>query len=129
MFDPAKEYSLADMDIQPVADPNAVTRMQEMGRAQFLMQLAENGMIDPAAAAQRALTAANIPDIEELAPKPDPMQQQIAQMQMQIGQADLVMKIVDVQKRIAEIEEIRSETMSNVADAQSKAAVIPSSRR
>ena len=125
MFDPAQEYSLADMDIQPVADPNAVTRMQEMGRAQFLMQLAENGMIDPAAAAQRALTAANIPDIEELAPKPDPMQQQIAQMQMQIGQADLVMKLVDVQKRIAEIEEIRSKTMSNVADAQSKAAVIP----
>lgn len=115
--DPRQDYNLADMDIEPVADPSSVTRMQEAAKAQILMQMAEAGLVDKAPAIARALKAARIPDVEELTPKPDPMQQQVMQMQVQAGQADLTLKMVAVQQAMADIEKTRSEVLKNVTDA------------
>ncbi|MGL5733723.1 MAG: hypothetical protein ACRCYS_02560, partial [Beijerinckiaceae bacterium] len=52
--DPAVDYDLRDMDINPVSDPAAVSKMQKMAKAQFIYETAkENPMINQAAATLR----------------------------------------------------------------------------
>jgi chaperonin GroES len=118
-IDPKSDYSMADMDIEPVADPASVTRMQEAAKAQIVMQLAEMGLVDRNEAAERVLQSANIPETEALLPKPDPMQQMMMQAQAQAAQADLVLKAVAIEQARAEVERTRSETLKNVTDAAS----------
>lgn len=116
-YDPRTEYDLADMDIAPVADPSSVTRMQEAAKAQMLLQMADSGLVDRQEAAMRALQAASIGDIEALAPKPDPMQAQMAQMSAQAAQADLALRLVQIEKALAEIEETRAKTVKTMSEA------------
>jgi len=117
MFDPAGDYAAADMDIVPVADPNSVTNMQEAAKAQVVMQLAEGGLVDPQVGAQRVLEAANIPDVEELAIKPNPMQDQMMAMQAKVAEADVMLKMVEVEQALATVEKTRTESMKNMTDA------------
>jgi hypothetical protein len=51
------------------------------------MEAAQNNMVDPAAASARMLEAAGIEDIEELTPKPNPMQEQMAAAELSEKQA------------------------------------------
>ena len=122
MFDPSQDYGAHDMDVVPVADPRSVTKMQEAAKAQIVLQMAETGMVDKGEAAKRVLESASIAEVEELMPKPDPMQQQLAQMSMQAAQADLAMKSVGIEKALAEIGEIRTKAMKNLADAEATEA-------
>jgi chaperonin GroES len=87
MFDPKVEYDMSDMDITPVADPQSVTRMQQAAKAQIVMEAAMNGMADPAEASKRMFEAAGIPDVEELAPKPDQMAAAMAEAEIAEKQA------------------------------------------
>jgi chaperonin GroES len=121
-IDPRSDYAMADMDIQPVADPRSVTKMQEVAKAEIVMQMAQNGQVDQGAATKRILQAAGIPDVDELAPKPSPMQQQMERMQMQAAQADLTLKMVEIDQAIADLEKTRSEAMKNVTDAAANVA-------
>lgn len=114
-FDPAQDFNLADMDIQPVADPNSVTSMQKMGRAQFLLEMANMGRIDPMAATMRVLDAAQIDSPEELMPKPDPAMQAMGQFQEEMMVLDLKMKEAEIEKTIAE-------TMAELAKAEKDTA-------
>lgn len=86
-LDPAQEFASGDMDIEPVADPQSVTKMQQGAKAQLLLEMAAEGHVDRAEAVKRILEATDIGDVEELQPKPDPMQQQMMQLQMQVEQA------------------------------------------
>jgi chaperonin GroES len=124
MLDPRMEYGAADMDIEPVADPRSVTKMQEAAKAQIIMQLAETGMVDKGEASKRVLQAASIGDVDALAPKPDPMQQQVAMMGMKAAEADLTLKMVAIDQALADIDETRSKTMKNVADATATDATV-----
>jgi hypothetical protein len=125
MHDPARDYGAADMDISPSADPRSVTKMQEMAKAELLNQMAQSGLINPQAAGQRILDAAEISDTEELIAQPDPMQAQMAQFQAQMMQemvkADLATKLVDIEFTLAKIESERAkaaETTMNVDAVQ-----------
>lgn len=109
MFDPAEDYGAADMDVEPVADPQSVTKMQMAAKAQFLMQMAEQGLVDMQEVTTRMLEAMAIDDVEALLPKPDPMQQQIAQLQMQAEQAKLMLTQAQGQKAQAEAHKTASE--------------------
>ncbi|WP_290688535.1 hypothetical protein [Haematobacter sp. UBA3484] len=122
--DPQMDYHLADMDIAPVADPRSVTKMQETAKAQVVMQMADAGLVDRQEGARRILEATSIPDVEALLPKPDPMQQQIAQMQMQAGMADIALKLADVQSKIADIEATKAKAVKDLTDAAATAAQI-----
>ncbi len=121
-IDPRADYAMADMDIQPVADPRSVTKMQEVAKAEIVMQLADSGKVDPGEATKRILQAAGIPDSEALAPKPNPIQQQMEQMQMQVAQADLTLKMVEIDQAIADLEKTRSEAMENMTSAVANVA-------
>lgn len=119
-YDPAQEYGAIDMDIQPVADPRSVTKMQEAAKAQIIMQLAEMGMFDRNAAAARISEAMDIEDVEELIPQPDPMQQQMAQMQGAAMQADIIQKRADIELTLAKIESERAKATKDMASAEAE---------
>ena len=123
MLDPAADFDLTDMDITPVADPRSVTNMQEMAKAELLQNMAAQGMINPAAAADRVLRAAQIPSLEELMmPPPDPMQEQMAQAQAMMGmemmKADLTQKLVEIDLKLAQIESEKADAMKKVSEAE-----------
>lgn len=138
--DPAQEYDLRGLDVQPVSDPRASTKMQEMGQAQLVMEMAQGGMIDMGAASRRILEAANVPDRDELAPEPTPEQQQAQQLAQQeemmarrialaTAEAELAMKTAEIgkvqaeiAKTQAEVEETRAGAIKDLADADATAA-------
>jgi chaperonin GroES len=94
VYDPKAEYDLTDMDIVPVADPQSVTRMQQAAKAQVVMEMAmaEPPLVDRAEAAKRTLEAAGIADADALAPKPDPMGEQMGQLEMRLRAAEAGLK-------------------------------------
>jgi chaperonin GroES len=120
-LDPAADYGAADMDIQPIADPNSVTKMQEAAKAQIIMQLAEQGMVDKGEAMTRILSAASIPDTEALAPKPDPNAEKMVQFQDMMMQADAALKQISVQKAMADIAKVKADTVGANVDAAATA--------
>ncbi len=115
MHDPAADFAAMDMDIQPVADPNSVTRMQEMAKAQLLNELADAGRVDPAESTRRVLQAASIDDSDALLPQPNPMQEKMQMMQMRAAEADLVNKMANIELTLAKVEEARANAMSDLA--------------
>lgn len=71
----AEDFADQDIDIRPVSDPAAVTRMQKMARAQYLQS--QMGAIasvggDVREVVRRSLEAADIEDIDKLLPPPQP---------------------------------------------------------
>lgn len=109
--DPSRDFDLGDMDLQPVADPKSVTSMQKMSRAQFLLELAGSGLIDPAEATKRVLDAASVEDAEALMPKPDPMAKVMAAAQEEL-------MVIEIKTKEAELDEIIAKTMANLAKAE-----------
>lgn len=66
-----------ELDVMPVADPNTVTEMQRVAKAQFVMEqvAAGNPNIDGFAATKRALEAARIDNVKEVLVPPRPKPQ------------------------------------------------------
>lgn len=61
--------------VVPVSDPSMVSKMQEMARAQFLMQFRPDPLMNPVEINRRVLEAAQIEDVDDLFAKeqaPDP---------------------------------------------------------
>lgn len=115
IIDPREDYGSQDMDIVPVADPRSITKMQEAAKAQLVMDLATQGLLDPGAAAARILEAGAISDVEELLPQPSPQDQMMQEMQMAAAQADLTLKQADVMKRQVEVQKIKAEIAETFA--------------
>lgn len=104
--DPAQDFSEKDMDILPVSDPNMVSRMQQLAKAQFLQEWArENPLANQAEVAMRVLQAAQVDDVEKLIQPPDPKQQMLMQMaallELQDKEADIVKKQAGAMKDVA----------------------------
>jgi chaperonin GroES len=78
------DFDADDLDIRPVADPSAVTHLQTMAKAQFVLALMPSGQVNPKLAVKYALDAAGVENADELlampAQQPDPlMLHQLAQ--------------------------------------------------
>jgi hypothetical protein len=70
-----KEDYVRGSGIEPVSDPTMVSDMQRMGRAQFLLQFANDPMMDGKEIRHRVLAAADIENIDKLFaqnPAPNP---------------------------------------------------------
>jgi len=100
-------------DIQPVADPSVVTKMQKISRIQTLIQMAESpvgqaaGMLQPQPAQTLILDALDVMDIdrpERLVADvpPNPMQAGMAQAKIQETQAAAGLKMAQAIKAKAE---------------------------
>lgn len=121
MVDPQRDFGAMDMDIQPVADPRSVTKMQEAAKAELLMQMSSQGLVDKGEASSRIIDAMEIGDTESLVPQPDPMQQMMGQMQVQMMQADLAQKSADIELTLAKVQEARASVMESIAKAETDA--------
>lgn len=122
------DFNADDMDIRPISDPAAVTKMQKMARAQFLM-----GTINEVAAVggdareimRRAYEAADIDDIDAILPipQPNPLAEMAGQLELAEKQEDIANKqaktreiLVSAQKKLAEIEEMAERLGLDQAD-------------
>lgn len=85
-----QDFSEADMDIKPAADPSSVTRMQRIAKAQALLAFRGQGLND-LAINRRALEAIGIEDIDELMPDPQapPNPLDVAKLRVASSTADL----------------------------------------
>lgn len=107
--DPKADFDSKDLDINPVSDPQSVTKAQKIAKAQAIYGLAaENPAIDKMEATRRVLEAVDAEDIDKLLvppPPPDPM-------------------IAELTKRaaIAEVEAKEGEAEQKNADATAKLA-------
>jgi chaperonin GroES len=119
--DPAVDFNMTDMDILPVADPNSVTSMQKMGRAQFLIDLAERKMVDPMEVARRVLDAASVENPDALLPKPD---ENAMKQQALMLAAQEEMMVIDMRLREAELENLEADTLGKIASAEKDAAEV-----
>ena len=115
------DYAVGDFDITPMADPNMVTNMQRLGRAEFMMQFATDPYFNPLEVRKRLLDAANIEDPEELLVEEAPPDPGMA------AEADKL----DIEKRKLALEEFkaqseamkrRAEVMKLIAEAEAAEA-------
>ena len=111
----AQDFNEQDLDIQPVSDPQTVTNMQRMAKAQFMMQFLGKGLKD-----QEILTdvweAAGIQDTKRFFPEPQPqvpqqpdpkVMSEIARNEAQAGnyQASAIKSRADAMRALAETAE------------------------
>lgn len=65
------DFNMNDMDVRPVSDPNSVTRLQKLAKAQFIQQVGTNNPnVDQRELTKRVFQAADVEDIESLMPEP-----------------------------------------------------------
>ena len=120
MYDPADDYGAADMDIQPVADPRSVTKMQQAAKAQTLMGWAEAGLVDRGAALNRASEALDIEDVEELMPKPDPMQEQMVMLDVAGRKAEIMSRRADIELTLAKVSSEKAKATKDLVEAEAE---------
>jgi chaperonin GroES len=107
------------MDIDPVADPSAVTTGQKVAKARVAFEMIGTGQVDPKAAVRRILEAAGIPDVEELMPEPDPA---AMQAQQQMAQAEAVMAEIATMRARLELDKLAADIRKANAEAALKMA-------
>lgn len=112
-----RDFESGDHDITPVADPNAVTDMQQLGRAQFLQQFLEDPTLDRKKVYKRLFTAAKIEDYEDLFAPPDVYQQQMADLQLRGMGAEVADKEASATLKKAQSVERLAEAAMHNSDA------------
>lgn len=110
--DPQADYNSKDMDILPVSDPQSVTKMQKLAKAEMLMAVGGNDpLFNPIEVRKRFLEAADIEDIDKLLippPEPDPEEQAFMEAVKKLG----------LQEQVAKINKIHADTIKAIADAE-----------
>lgn len=112
--DPQQDFAAGDMDILPISDPNSVTKMQKLAKAQFLYETSkENPLINPEVATRRVLEAADIEDVDDLIvqpPQPDPAEVAFVE----------TMRGLELQDKVAEVKKKLADGLKSIADAESQ---------
>lgn len=108
----ATDFDMSDMDILPVSDPQSVTKMQKIAKAQLVLESSKgNPMVNQAEALKRFYEAADVEDIDKLiVPPPEPDPAEVAFME--------AVKQFGLQEQMAKITEIYTKSIKNVADAE-----------
>lgn len=111
-LDPQADFNAEDMDILPVSDPQSVTKMQKLTKAQLVMEVSKgNPLINPIEALRRLFEAADIEEPEKLVvPPPEPPPEEIAFME--------AVKRLGMQEQVAKINKIMADTLKSIADAE-----------
>jgi chaperonin GroES len=103
------DYNLKDMALFPTADPNSVTQQSKMEKAQFIFQLAQQGLLAMQPSIKRLLEAAEIDNLEELIPQGlTPLEQ--AQMQAAGTQQQAAQHEMELSEREMQVKEKDSDT-------------------
>lgn len=117
-----KDFGEGDMDIRPVSDPSAITRMQKMAKAQFKLQIMPQIMAvggDGREVMRSVLEAVDEEDIDKILPPPrvDPQQQA---MQMQQVMLNLRKLAADAAKAEAAGDASHAKALRDAVEAAAK---------
>jgi len=113
-----QDYDMRSLDIMPVADPNIVTDMQKMARAQLLMETAQMPGVNAHEALRRVYEAAGIDNVEKLLQ--DPAQAQPSP-QEQAAQQGMVAQIEEAKGKAALVQAKAKKEEADAAVAQDNA--------
>lgn len=106
----AADYEHRDRNVIPVADPNAVTDMQALGKAQVIQSLIEIPGMNIPEALKRILAAAKVEDLDKLVTEqpqgPDPMQMLAVQTELRGKQAVAADKMASANLKKKQAEKI-----------------------
>jgi chaperonin GroES len=114
--DPKADYDAKDMDILPVSDPQSVTKMQKLAKAQLVLEASKEApFVDQREAMTRFFEAADVEDVEKLIPPPSPPDPEIEAMAKRAAEAEVEeMEASSAQKFTA--------ALKNLADAEAAEA-------
>ena len=121
----------ADMAITPGADPNVITDMQAMVRAQFLLEQVEKGNphINAHEATKRSLEVANIEDLDTILVNPpegpDPKEEEAREIELDDKVADIKKKLAEAEKTQVEAANLAAQPITEVVDGQPDAGPGP----
>lgn len=124
-----KDYELAG-GVEPVADPDMITDIQRMGRAQFLLSMKDDPIMDGIEIRKRALEAAGIENIEALIPDrggPSPMDQltyERGKAEIDKVRADEIEKHTSALLNMMKAREIASNMDTAMLDKQIKVMMV-----
>ena len=108
----ADDFEDEELDIQPIADPNALTMMQKTEKAKIYLEMAMNGLLDRQAAVTYFLEAMEEDNIQRFLPQAGP----IEQLQMQGAVAEVQDKQIGT--KLAIREQARKERETSIREAQ-----------
>ena len=123
-----EDYDANDLDIVPVADPNVVTNMQKLARAEFLMQFVGDPHFDGMKIRRRMLEAASIDDVEDLMVQEQPPDMalmakadeiDLKKSEIAIKERELSLREVELG---SEIQKRMAETLKLIAEAEAAEA-------
>lgn len=122
-----EDFKDDDIDYIPVSDPQVVTSMQKLSRAQFVGQFANDPFFNPIEVRKRMLEAANVEDIENLIIPPSDQpsfEQRLAMMEAENEQKRLAldMRKLDIEEMKARTDEMskKAGAIKDLAEAESK---------
>lgn len=113
-IDISEDFNPDDMDICPMANPNEVTDMQKLGRAQVIREVSQDPIINKVEAMKRYLEAAGVEDIDGLIVVPRPSQ--IEALNIEAAKADIAKKNSEAEKNKAIAGKAESGAMKDGAD-------------
>lgn len=100
--DPQKDYDPNDMDILPVSDPQSVTKMQKLAKAQLVLEASKEApFVDKMEAMKRFFEAADVEDIEKLIPPPQPPDPEIEALAKRAAEAEVELNETNAVKNLA----------------------------
>jgi chaperonin GroES len=83
-----EDFENRDYDIRPIADPSAVTQMQQLARAEFLMRFKNDPTVNQSEINKRVFEAARIQDAQALLTVPPNPMMELAVKEKQAEVAD-----------------------------------------
>ncbi len=117
----ADDYDPSSLDVVPVADPNQVSDLQKMARAEFLMQFVQDPWFNQREVRLRILEAGNFEDREELlvaeAPQDPKMLEAVDKIEVTKRRAEIENALVE-----AQIAELETRGILNIAKAEAEEA-------
>lgn len=117
--DPQADYDAKDLDVEPVSDPQSVTKAQKVAKAQAIMGIAtENPSIDIREATKRMLEAIDAEDIEKLMPPPPPPDPEQAALLKRAATAEVAEKEANAEDKIASATAKLAAAIKSIADAE-----------
>jgi len=120
------DFSSADFDVVPVADPNSTTMMQRLLKAKAMLELRGQGLNDQEIL-RSYLLALDIEDVERFMPSEDQSdpEEELTVQKLQAEIAELNAKIeklgAETQKILAEVPKVQIEQEETIAGMQNDA--------
>lgn len=117
--DPKADYDAKDMDVQPVSDPQSVTKAQKIAKAQAIYAISENNpTMDRREATLRVLTAIDAEDVDKLVPPPQPPDPQLEALMKRGAEAEVAMNEATAEDKNASAVAKLAGALKSLADAE-----------